>query len=76
MRVLESQNPRVLSPTMGGEGDGAIWGPGGHAWSGPVRLRISDARDGFGIRGCDRGVQLIALRLVTPEVRCAEKKVR
>jgi hypothetical protein len=37
-------------------------------------VRISDARDGFGI--CDRGVQSIALRLIAPDVRCAEKKVR
>jgi len=64
---------------MGGEGNdghGAIQGPGAHAGSGPVQLRISDARDGFDIRGRDRAVQSIALRRVTPDVCCAEKKVR
>jgi len=79
MRVHESQKPRVLGRTMGGEGSeghGAIRGPGAHAGSRSVQLRISDARDGFDIRGCDRGVQSIALRLVAPDVRCAEKKVR
>jgi hypothetical protein len=33
-------------------------------------------RDGFGIRGRDRAVQWIALRLVALDVRCAEKRVR
>ena len=79
MSVHESQEPRVLDRTMGGEsseGHGVIRGPGAHAESRPVRLPISDARDGFGIRGCDRVVQSIALRLVAPDVRCAGKKVR
>jgi hypothetical protein len=79
VRVLESQKPRVLGRTMGGEGSeghGAIQGPGAHARSRQVKLRISDARDGFGIRGCDRVVRSIAWRLVAPDARCAEKKVR
>jgi len=79
IRVHKSQKPRVLGRTMGGqgsEGHGAIRGPGANAGSRPVQPRISDARDGSGIRGRDRVVRSIALRLVAPDVRCAEKKVR
>ena len=79
MRMRESQKPRVLGRAMsreGSEGTGAIRGPGAHASGRPVQVRISDARDGSEIRGCDRVVQSIALRLVAPDVRCAEKRVR
>lgn len=80
MRVHESQEPRVLGRTIGGEGSegrGPIWGPGAPAGTRPIQLRISDARDGSEIRGRDRGVQSIALRLlVAPDVRCAKKVAR
>jgi hypothetical protein len=49
----------------------------GDAGSRLVRLRVSDARTGLSVRGCEQLVQLVALRLlVAPDVRCAEKKVR
>jgi hypothetical protein len=79
MRVDESRKRRVPGRTMGGEGSeghDAIRGPGAPAGNRPAKLRVSDARDGFGVRGCDRGVHSIALRLVAPDVRCAKKKVR
>jgi hypothetical protein len=59
-----------------GEGHAAICGLGAPAGSRPGRLRISDARDGFGICGCGRAAQSMALRLVAPGRCRAEKKVR
>ncbi len=65
MRVHESQEPRVLGRALGGEGSEA------HDATGSPR-----APAGFGIRSRGRVVQSIGLRLVAPDVRCAEKKVR
>jgi len=79
MRVDESRKARLPGRIMGGEGSGshgAIWGPGAPAGNRPVQLRVSDARDGFGVRGCDQGVRSIAPRRVAPDVRRAKKKVR
>ncbi len=78
MRCTSARNCVCRAEPMGGEsseGPGAIWGPEPPAGSRPVRLRVSDARDGSGIRGRDRVVQSIALRLASPDVRCAEKEV-
>jgi hypothetical protein len=79
MRVDESRKPRGSGRTTGGggsEGRDPTGGPGAPAGNRPVHLRISDARDGSGIRGCDRGVKSTVLRRVAPDVRCAKKKVR
>ena len=79
MRVHQNQKPGVLGRTMrgeGGAGHGVIRGPGARAGSPLAQVRISDVRDGFDIRGRDRPVRSIALRLVAPDVRCAKKKVR
>jgi hypothetical protein len=49
---------------------------GGQTPSRSLPPALGVGRDGFDIRGRDWNVQSVALRLVAPDVRCAEKKVR
>ena len=79
MRVPESQEPRVVGRTMGGEGSeghGAIRVRGRTLGVGWYNCVPAMRGTGSACTAATGASQSIAWRLVAPDVHCLEKKVR